>query len=67
MRSRHWSAKTLRSTRTMVEVDRDSIAAQAMTVFPVPGGAMRTLVSCSRSWCSAVVWAVRNGVLQVNL
>ena len=36
-----------------MEVDRDSIAAQEMTVLPVPGGAIRTPVSCSRSWCSA--------------
>ena len=66
MRSRHWSARALRSTNTSVEVDRDSIAAQAMTVLPVPGGATRTLVSCSRSWCNAAVWDVRSGVLQVR-
>ena len=43
---RHWSASVLRSTSTSVETARWAMTAQAMTVFPEPGGATRSPNSC---------------------
>ena len=37
---------------------REAIAAQAITVLPEPGGAIRTLVSSSTSWRKASACSV---------
>lgn len=66
IRSRHWSASALRSTRTSVEVARASIAAQVMTVLPVPGGAISTPASWLSTSAIARVCVSRSFVAQVN-
>ena len=45
---------------------RDSIAAQAITVLPVPGGAMRTPASSTRSSRNAADCVARSAVMQVK-
>jgi hypothetical protein len=57
IRARHWSARALRSTRTSVETWWAAMTAQAITVFPAPGGATSTPRSCRAISVTASRWA----------
>jgi hypothetical protein len=62
------SARALRSTRTSVEVPRSAITAQAMTVFPDPGGATSMPSSCaSRALTTTACMVVRSAVQDTSI